>query len=103
MLLELNRKQGLLPLAEVKTYYAKAALEYPPSYGNYSFDEWMAFMKSNGLVLRHPSDMVEITLRGKDFLRYLVPLGTIPRSADFMKSAKVKAPHRSIRGLGLRG
>ena len=42
------------PLAEVKTYYAKAALEYPPFYGNYSFDEWMAFTKSNGLVLRHP-------------------------------------------------
>jgi hypothetical protein len=75
MLLELNRKQGLLPLAEVKTYYAKAALEYPTFYGNYSFDEWMAFMKSNGLVLRHPSDMVEITLRGKDFLRYLVHWG----------------------------
>ena len=68
MLLELNRKQGLLPLAEVKTYLRlKAALEYPPSYGNYSFDEWMAFMKSNGLVLSTPATWSKLRCAAKTF------------------------------------
>ena len=74
-LLELNRQNGLLPLAAFKTYYDQAALSDPTPYAHYSFDQWLAFMQSQLLIIRHPSDMVEITHRGKDFLKYLLHWG----------------------------
>jgi len=74
-LLELNRKNGLLPLAEFKTYYDNAVAAHPAAYANYSFDEWLTFMKAHVLILTHPSEMVEITVRGKDFLKVLLHWG----------------------------
>ncbi len=75
MLLELNRRNGWLPLADVKRYYDKAAAEHSTAYSDYSFEQWLEFMKSHELVIRHPSDMFEITIRGKDFLKYLTHWG----------------------------
>jgi hypothetical protein len=77
LLTELNRK--MLPLAEVKPYYDRAASSDPSRFANYSFDQWMDFMKGNFLLIHHPSAMVEITERGRDFLKYLIHWG---RSAD---------------------
>jgi hypothetical protein len=74
-LLELNRRNGLMPLADVKVYYDQAVITYPAAYAHYSFDEWLSFMKNQVLIIWHPSDMVEITLRGKDFLKYLLHWG----------------------------
>jgi len=74
-LLELNRRNGLLPLTEIKTHYDKAAVEHPAAYAAYSFDQWLSFMQGQSLIIRHPSDMVEITVRGKDFLKYLLHWG----------------------------
>jgi hypothetical protein len=74
-LLELNRRNGLLPLADIKTFYDQAATAHPDYYAKYSFEQWLTFMKSQLLIIRHPSDMVEITLRGKDFLKYLLHWG----------------------------
>jgi len=78
-LLELNRQNGLLPLPAVKTYYDQAAIAHPTRYASYPFDEWLSYMKTNLLILHHPSDMIEITVRGKDFLKYLLHWG---READ---------------------
>lgn len=77
LLTELNRK--MLTLAEVKTYYDRAVSNDPNRYANYSFDQWIGFMKGNFLLIQHPSAMVEITVRARDFLKYLVHWG---RSAD---------------------
>jgi hypothetical protein len=80
LLQELNRRQ--LPLSEAKTYYDKAVSDNPTSYTNYSFDQWLAYMKSHVLLIQHSNVMVEITVRGRDFLKYLVHCG---RSADDRK------------------
>jgi hypothetical protein len=77
LLMELNRK--MLTLAEVKNYYDKATSVEPTMYAHYSFDQWMTFMTGNLLLIHHPSAMVEITVRGRDFLKYLVHWG---RSSD---------------------
>src|SRR5712692_10470988 len=69
LLMELNRK--ILLLAEVRTHYDKAASDTPTVYANYSFGQWMDFLKSHLLLLQHPNGMVEITVRGRDFLKYL--------------------------------
>jgi hypothetical protein len=77
LLQELNRRA--LALAEARTFYDKAATENPIVYANYPFERWLNFMKANILVLQHPAGIVEITVRGRDFLKYLVHCG---RSAD---------------------
>jgi hypothetical protein len=81
LLMELNRK--IMPVAEVKAYYDKAASDHPILYARYSFDQWMAFMKSHILLIQHPSGMVEITVRGKDFLKYLTHWGRYPDDRNF--------------------
>jgi len=74
LLHELNRRL-LLPLAGAKTFYDKAAIDFPDRYANYPFDRWLEFVTTHGLAIRHPSEMVEITVRGRDFLKYLVHWG----------------------------
>jgi hypothetical protein len=78
MLLDMNGKGGYMTLAAAKGYYDKAAVEYPEIYSNYSFDQWIAYVKGQQLVLRHPSDMLEITVKGKDFLKYCTHWGHYP-------------------------
>lgn len=78
-LIELNRKNGLLPLSDAKVFYDQAAGDFPTEYKSIPFDDWLSYMKNQILIIRHPSDMAEITMRGKDFLKYLVHCG---RDAD---------------------
>jgi hypothetical protein len=60
---------------KVKTYYDNAARQYPERYANYSFEQWLSYMKGQILILEHPGDTVEITVRGRDFLKYMVHCG----------------------------
>ena len=73
-LAELNAR-GVIPFADVKKYYDKAVVEYPKTYANYSFDQWMDYLHSRLLVARYPSAMVEISHGGKDFLKYVAHRG----------------------------
>ena len=75
LLMEMNRNNGWIPIAEAKKFYDAAALEYPHVYPQYSFDQWLEYMKGQQLIIRHASDMLEITHRGKDFLKYLAHWG----------------------------
>jgi hypothetical protein len=78
LLSELNR--GLVPIAKAREYYDNAAAENPKPYAKYSFTKWLEFMKSHFLIIIHTKDaMIEGTVRGRDFLKYLVHCG---RSAD---------------------
>jgi hypothetical protein len=79
MLSEMNSKNGWMPLSDAKNFYDKASAEYPSIYSNYSFEQWIIYMKGQQLILQHPSNMLEITVRGKDFLKYLTHWG---RSID---------------------
>ena len=75
MLTDMNNKGGFLPVAEAKTYYNDAVKEHSYDYRISSFDSWLEYMKREQLIIQHPSDMLEITHRGKDFLRYLTHWG----------------------------
>jgi hypothetical protein len=69
---EVNRRSGyIMPLSDAKVYYDSAVLEYPQVYANYSFQQWMDYMYSQQLLIKHPSDMLELTHRAKDLLKYL--------------------------------
>ena len=77
MLTELNRRNGMMPLADAEPYYDNAAIACPQVYAQYSFHQWLNFIVAQQLVLRHPSDMLEITMRGRDFLKYLTHWGRV--------------------------
>jgi hypothetical protein len=77
-LLEVNRNGGIVPIANVKQYYDGAAEQYPKEYQKDSFERWLSYLTSNQLVIRHPSDMAEITVNGKDFLKFLTHWGREP-------------------------
>jgi hypothetical protein len=81
-LLELNRRNGMLPLAEIRAFYNQAAATYPEGYAGYSFDQWLSFMSNWLLVIVYPSNMVEITIRAKDFLKYLLHNGREPHQRN---------------------
>jgi hypothetical protein len=75
MLTELNQKGGIMPLTAARAYYDKATVECSQVYANYTFDQWIEFMKGQQLIIQHPSAMLEMTVRGKDFLKYLTHWG----------------------------
>src|ERR1035437_1138211 len=72
---EMNSR-GLVPVADLKKHYDKAVADYPKTYGNYSFDQWLTYMKSRMLIANYPSQMVELSFNGRDFLKYLAHVGT---------------------------
>lgn len=72
-LLELNKR--ILRREEVKQYYDAASQEFPAEYATYKFDQWLTYMRGQLLILEHPGDTVEITVRGKDFLKYMLHCG----------------------------
>jgi|ERR1700722_1623168 len=75
MLMEMNRKNGWLSVSEAKVFYDNAVASCPKVYAKYSFGGWLEYMKGQQLLVRHPSEMLEITHRGKDFLKYVAHWG----------------------------
>ncbi len=75
MLTELNRRNGVMALSDARAYYDRAVVDYPHIYTDYSFDQWLTYMTSQQLIIRHPTDMLEVTHRGRDLLRYLAHWG----------------------------
>lgn len=71
LLLLQEANQRLISLDEAKAFYDNAAKEYPNEYKTYTFDAWLNFIRLRGLILQHGT-MLEITLRGRDFLKFLV-------------------------------
>jgi len=82
-LTELNRRLGLMPVPDAQPFYEEAKAGNAGFYANYSFDQWLNFMQAYQLLIRHPSEMLEITLRGRDFLKFLTHWGW---TADNRKS-----------------
>jgi len=70
MLMQLNKLGGLMPVKSAGPFYDSATLEFPGFYNTYTFEQWLNFVISQGLAIRHPSEMLEITVRGRDFLSF---------------------------------
>ncbi len=60
------------------SFYGSAVSSYPDTYKTYTFNSWLAFMKSQ-VLMGEEGDMVHIAVRGREFLKYLLSTG---RSAD---------------------
>jgi hypothetical protein len=62
---------GPLKRKQLRPYYDAVAQKFPDAYRQYSFDGWLGFMRTLVLI-REDGDMVSLTIRGQEFLKYLI-------------------------------
>ena len=67
--------RGLIPISDLQKHYDKAVADYPNSYEDYPFEKWLAFMQWRTLVATYPTQMIELSHNGQDFLKYLAHFG----------------------------
>jgi hypothetical protein len=68
---ELNRRA--LTINEIRSFYDGAAANNPSVFQTYPFESWLTYMRSWLLILQ--GDSIQITIRGKEFLKYLIQKG----------------------------
>ena len=70
---QLNGRDDMT-LVDLKPIYDFAAAAYPVIYENFSYELWFGFLARLSLVLKD-GDHARITVRGREFLRYLIAAG----------------------------
>lgn len=58
----------------LQIFYKQAAAQQPGFYATYSFDDWLGFIESQGLVVRK-EQTISITLEGREFLKHVMQRG----------------------------
>jgi hypothetical protein len=64
----------MLSYDEMRHFYEEGATGLPQLYETRTFEMWLAFFR-NSTLIRDSGDRLEITVRGREFLRYLVQAG----------------------------
>jgi hypothetical protein len=72
MLQTMNAK--VLTLDVARQFYEQGPLTRPDFYKTYSFEQWLAFLRAAGFILESGNN-VQITIRGREFLKYLTHCG----------------------------
>lgn len=80
-LMALNR--AYLRREQIKAFYDEAARKFPQVYAKYTFEQWLGFLRGEMLLLEHPGQTFEITVRGKDFLKYTVHCGYVAENRAY--------------------
>lgn len=75
LLTEMNHKAGIVPMQAARSFYDEAVKGFPQIYTNYAFEQWLGFLKGDQLIIEHPSSMLELTHKAKDFLKYVAHWG----------------------------
>jgi hypothetical protein len=71
----LNDNRGLsLTTSQITSIYNDAVRKYPDNYANYTFENWLGFLVNSYLVQKNGND-IGITVRGTEFLKYLIEQG----------------------------
>jgi hypothetical protein len=63
-------------LVQIRSFYDQASEAYPSMYPNYAFDAWLYYLQSWFLIVQN-GDVFSISIRGKEFLKYLVHEGRL--------------------------
>jgi hypothetical protein len=59
---------------ELRQYYEEAVTRHPKVYEKGSFEMWLGFLKLSIFVREYSPTQVEITVRGMEFLKYLLEM-----------------------------
>ena len=74
-LLQLVNTLQRYTLIDLQYLYNKAKEKFSPYLDNYSYEDYIGWMKSNELITVNEDQSVAITLKGRDFLNFLVKMG----------------------------
>jgi len=69
----LNSHNGQ-PAESLRSFYNLGATLYPEYYKEYSFEQWLGFLKDQ-LLIREDRGLISITVRGREFLTHLARVG----------------------------
>lgn len=74
LLTRLHSKSGPAKVHEVRVFYDAAALQYPEIYQHYSFENWLAYLRSYSLI-EVDADNIKLTRAGLEFLKWRLEEG----------------------------
>lgn len=60
---------------DIADIYQGAATQYPDFYGRFTFDAWLEFLTSSGLLQKQSDHAYSLTPAGRGFLKYLIDQG----------------------------
>ncbi len=61
--------------AQLLQFYEETKVKFPALYGAYSFEQYLHYLTSQGLLLEQPAGQYVITVAGKEFLKWLAEIG----------------------------
>jgi len=71
----LNTNPGPQERLAIEFFHTQAAMASPQFYRHFSFETWLSFLRTQGLIVSHPNERIELSVRGRSFLTYLVQNG----------------------------
>jgi hypothetical protein len=69
---DLNTNSDGMTIENLRTYYTKGLETVPPEFRNRSFDAWLAWLRDTAILIRQQGDTAYITVRGHEFLKYII-------------------------------
>lgn len=72
-----NKRFSPITIDDIRPFYDGALKSNPDFYKNISFESWLGYMVVTALVQRNVND-VSITMRGKEFLKFIIEQGYPP-------------------------
>lgn len=70
----LNTQSLVMSSDSLRSFYVKASQVYPTAYEDYPFEKWLNYLKGSFFV-REDNGLLSITIRGREFLAYLIRMG----------------------------
>jgi hypothetical protein len=71
----LNTNPGPNDRTAIEFFYTEAALQNQEAYRRFDFNAWLSFLRTQGLITEHSDGRIELHVRGRSFLTYLVQNG----------------------------
>jgi hypothetical protein len=65
---------GPLKREDLFKHYIRAATSFAAFYSDYSFEQWIGYMRTQ-VLLREDGDQINITVKGRSFLKHLIDHG----------------------------
>ena len=66
---------GTATRVALSQFYDKAKAQFPELYAKYSFDQYLQFLLSQGLVMQTDTEHFDLTIAGKEFLKWMTEAG----------------------------
>jgi hypothetical protein len=71
----LNTNRRGLPKDRLLNVYDRVKAQFPVLYSTYTFEQYLSYMVSQGLILSETVDQFTLTIAGREFLKWMADMG----------------------------